>query len=115
MVVNDAPAVASLLEYQSESPVRFVIGAFEAPLADHDCRVFAEHVHLEIGKGEFSHLLGCVVILFVAFQDRLPTSSYIVAGHEDGVVRSIVSIHESFDVAFIPRIALSVEHRANGG
>lgn len=115
MVVNDAPAVASLLEYQRESPVRFVIGAFKEPLADHDCRVFAEHVHFEIGKGELSHLLVRVVILFVAVKDRLPTSSYIIAGHEDGIVRSIVSVHEAFDVSFVPRIALSVEYCANGG
>ena len=113
MVVDDFPAVRKFSEDQREAAMRFVVRAFQFPTAESNCEIVAQRCGLKIRKGEHAHLSAVRIFRFVAVEHFLPTAGDFVAGNENGLVGTPVTIHEGVDVAAVPGGLLCAKHVAN--
>src|ERR1043166_1412840 len=95
--------------------MRLVTRAFQTPSTQHQRRIRAQDLDLQISKRQRSHLFTRVVFLLVTIEHFLPTARDAVAADELSIRRTIITIHVAFDVTAVPGSRLRVKNRANGG
>ena len=113
MVVDNLPAVGILSEDQGEAAMRFVVRAFQFPTAERNCGIVAQRCGLKIRKGERAHLRAVGIFRFVAIEHFLPAPGDFVAGNENGLVGTPVTIHERVDVSAVPGVLLRAQNTLN--
>src|SRR6516162_1911771 len=116
MVVDDPPALGELAEDQREQSVRlFAIGEREAKLATNKSALRPEHVDLQVGELQLTHLgMSRLIVLAITLQRGLPALGFLGARKECQTGRVPVSEHETFEIVLIPGFDLGFEHLPNG-
>src|SRR5689334_10773768 len=104
MVMDDAPALRKATQDQSEEASGTVLAADELPAPADERAVGPKDFNCDVGERELPHLAAlALVALAVAIEGRLPALRLVAARGEGQLGRFPVSLHETLQIAAVPR------------